>query len=101
MKAEEKPANWFGIPREEIDWFPMIDYKKCIGCLACVGKCTHGVFSEEGGNPEVIRPKNCVVGCTGCQNVCSQHAISHPPRDYLEKLSKRKDFTAGCSCGGK
>ncbi len=93
--------KWFGIDRQEIQWFPIIDDEKCIGCMACLNKCKKAVFIEEDGKPTVANPYNCVVGCTGCQKVCPEHAISHPPREYLEKLSKRKDFVVGCICGGK
>jgi NAD-dependent dihydropyrimidine dehydrogenase PreA subunit len=95
-----KNDKWFGIPRDEIDWFPKIDYKKCIGCMACLKKCSHGVYSEENGKPKVVKPKNCVVGCTGCDEICPQKAISHPSKEYLEELVKRKDFKMGCNCGG-
>ena len=93
--------KWFGISRIEIEWFPTINYDKCISCMACLNKCKKGVFVEENGKPKVTNPYNCVVGCTGCQKVCSEHAISHPSKKYLEKLSKRKDFVVRCSCGGK
>ena len=93
--------KWFGISRIEIEWFPTINYDKCISCMACLNKCKKGVFVEENGKPKVTNPYNCVVGCTGCQKVCPNEAISHPPREYLEKLTKRKDFVVGCSCGGK
>lgn len=92
--------KWFGILREEIDWFPTIDYEKCSGCLACVRKCSNGVYAEEESRPKVINPKNCVVGCTGCDEICPQKAISHPPKEYLEELIKCDDFKMGCSCGG-
>jgi NAD-dependent dihydropyrimidine dehydrogenase PreA subunit len=93
--------KWFGIDRQEIQWFPTIEYDKCIGCMACFNKCKRGVYAEECGKPKVVNPYNCVVGCTGCQNVCPKHAISHPPKSYLEKLSKRKDFEVGCQCKGE
>lgn len=95
-----KENKWFGIPREEIDWCPKIDYEKCSGCLACVEKCRNGVYLEEKGNPKVVNPKNCVVGCTGCDEICPQGAISHPSKEYLEKLAKHKNFKMDCSCGG-
>ena len=91
--------KWFGIPREEIDWFPTIDYKKCIGCMACFEKCKQGVYAKEKGKPKVVKPKNCVVGCTGCDQVCPQGAISHPPKKYLTDLIKEKGTVSGCGCG--
>ncbi len=95
-----KNNKWFGIPREEIDWFPTIDSKKCDGCLKCVEKCANGVLVKESGKPKVANEKNCVVGCTGCDEICPQKAISHPPKEYLEELVKRDDFKMGCNCGG-
>ncbi|MFW5991328.1 MAG: ATP-binding protein [Candidatus Nanoarchaeia archaeon] len=92
--------NWFGIPREEIDWHPTIDYEKCSGCISCMDKCSHGVFTAYEGKPKVVEPKNCVVGCTGCQSVCPEGAITHPSKEYLKELTKRDDFEIGCNCGG-
>ena len=92
--------KWFGISREEIDWFPTIDSAKCDGCLECVKKCSNDVFVVEDGKPKVANEKNCEVSCRGCDKVCPQGAISHPSGEYLEKLSKHKDFKWGCSCGG-
>ena len=94
---EEK---WFGIPRKEIDWYPKIDFENCTGCMVCVKKCVHGVYSEDNGKPKVVAPKNCIVGCTGCDAVCPQEAISHPAKEYLQKLTKRNDFQIECKCGG-
>jgi len=96
--ANEK---WLGIDRDEIEWFPTINYAKCTGCMACVKKCTHGVYAEKGGKPKVVKPKNCVVGCTGCEPICPQNAISHPPKSYLETLAKKDASETSCKCGGK
>jgi NAD-dependent dihydropyrimidine dehydrogenase PreA subunit len=101
VKIINEDGKWFGIPREEIDWFPTINFEKCIGCLACLNKCTHGVYSEKDGKPVVVKPKNCIVGCTGCEPICPVGAISHPPKDYLQSLMKNKKFSAGCDCGGR
>jgi NAD-dependent dihydropyrimidine dehydrogenase PreA subunit len=97
MKA--KKETWKGIERDKIKWFPTIDYDKCTGCMACLEKCSHNVYSEENGKPKVKNPNNCVVGCTGCDEVCPQKAISHPSKEYLKKLTKHKDFKIECSCG--
>ncbi len=88
--------KWFGIDRDKIEWFPTIDYEKCIGCMACVRKCTHRVYEEEDGKPKVVGKLNCVVGCTNCEATCPVEAISHPPKEGLLKLAKQQ----GCGCGG-
>lgn len=99
MEKAGRSKKWFGIPREDIDWFPTIDYSKCVGCLTCVKFCKHGVYSQKEGKPAVSSPKNCIVGCTGCDKVCPNGAIKHPSKEYLHSLTKRKDFAA-CSCEG-
>lgn len=58
-------------------WFPVIDYEKCVGCLACYNFCPHGVFSLNGDKPEVVNPLNCVEFCRGCQKICPEGAISY------------------------
>ena len=100
MGQKDKKQKWNGIDREKIKWFPIIDYEKCTGCLACLEKCTHNVYVEENGKPKVVNPENCVVGCVGCDDVCSQKAISPPSKEYLKKITKHKDFKMQCSCRG-
>ena len=94
-----KKETWKGIDRAEIKWFPKINYKKCTSCMTCVSFCTHGVYAEKDGKPKVVYPNNCVVGCTGCDGICPQKAISHPPKSYLDNLAK--NAKPACSCGGK
>jgi len=49
--------KWFGIPREEIDWFPKIDEEKCINCMVacqtCSNLCPAGAiaFANENDTP--------------------------------------------------
>ena len=88
-KSDNKKV-WHGIPRDEIEWFPIIDTGKCVTCLTCVNFCKQGVFAEADGKPKVVNPQNCVVGCKGCETVFPMGAISHPPDDTLEKLKKDK-----------
>jgi len=77
-------------------WFPLIDRAKCNQCLACVSFCSNGVYAEKNGQPEVIKPQNCVVGCRGCEKICLTGAISHPSNETLKKILKEKGI---CSCG--
>jgi hypothetical protein len=62
---------WFaGATRQEVDWGPTIDPKKC-------------VFEWADGKSVVARRDDCVVGCMTCGNLCQGHAISFPPLDDL------------------
>ena len=79
-------------------WFPVIDYRKCTGCLACLMKCTHGVYAKKDGKPEVVKPGNCVLGCRGCEPVCPKGAITHVSKGYIGKISKGC-VKGGCGCG--
>lgn len=60
------------------NWYPIINYDKCIGCMACIKKCKRGVY-QIGSNakPKVINPDNCVEGCHGCGNICPTNAITY------------------------
>ncbi|BBJ29039.1 4Fe-4S dicluster domain-containing protein [Athalassotoga saccharophila] len=61
------------------NWYPIIDYEKCIGCLSCVQFCPHGVYDiGENGKPVVVNPQNCVEFCMGCQKgACDNETITY------------------------
>ena len=90
-KTVAKPA-WRGIPREEIDWHPMVEPELCIGCGICVVGCGKEVykFNYEKNVAVVANPLNCLVGCVTCENTCPQHAIGFPSLSYLHKLIKKR-----------
>ena len=100
QKRDPKFAKFHGVNREQIQWNPVIDESKCIGCGMCVTTCGRGVykFDYENMKSKVANPNNCVVGCTGCDNICPQKAITHPPKSYLDNLTKNAKSI--CSCGG-
>lgn len=85
-------AVWHDVPREEIQWHPMIENELCIGCGLCVLGCSASVyaFDFERKKPVVIAPSNCKVGCVTCANTCPVHAISFPPLSYLHKIIKKE-----------
>ena len=61
------------------NWYPIIDYNRCSGCLSCVNFCPYEVFEVKDGKPVVAHPENCVEFCRGCQKgVCDNEAISYP-----------------------
>lgn len=95
-KTKQISKSWDGIPRDKIKWYPTIDEEKCTHYLQCVAFCKQGVYGEKNGKPQVINPDNCVVGCTGCERICPANAISHPPHEYLEKLTDKAIPITGC-----
>lgn len=85
-------ADWNGIPREQIPWYPTIETEKCTGCKTCLEFCSHGThgWNEETGKAVVANPLNCVVGCSGCLSQCPEGAISFPPLSILAQFVKRR-----------
>jgi NAD-dependent dihydropyrimidine dehydrogenase PreA subunit len=89
--------TWHGIPREQIPWYPTIDYEKCFNCGKCVEYCTLGTFEFEEKDGEKIsavkNPNNCVVLCTGCDGICPAKAIKHQSKkethETIKKLRKK------------
>lgn len=84
---------WHGVPRENIQWNPLVIEEACIGCGTCVTGCSRLVyrFDYERKKPVVVDPLNCMVGCTTCANTCPAHAIAFPPIETvlaLEGLSQ-------------
>ena len=59
------------------DWYPVIDYNKCVGCMTCVNFCPHGVYSINGKKPEVVNKESCIDMCRGCEKICPEKAITH------------------------
>ena len=77
-----------GIPRENIPWYPTVYEEKCDGCKKCFDMCPQKVYlwDEKINKPKVINPFACVVGCSGCAEVCKLNAIGFPPLSILDNL---------------
>lgn len=77
----------FNVSREEIPWYPTVDAEKCIGCRTCFEFCRNGVYAWDGdrGHPIVVKPYNCVVGCSSCAAQCPSEAIKFPPLSILKQ----------------
>jgi len=84
---------WHSVPRESIEWHPMVDEAACIGCGTCVTGCSRLVyrFDYESKKSVVADPLNCMVGCTTCANTCPTHAIHFPPLSTIFALEGRPD----------
>lgn len=85
------------IPRKEIPWNPSIDAEKCTGCGTCVDFCHHGVFELDGDKAKVSDPTGCVVGCTGCQSLCPERAISFPDmKEFVAAMRRLRGQSCAC-----
>lgn len=92
QKLGQVEEQYHGIPREEIPWFPTIDYEKCTSCGVCAEFCKRGVYTMDDA-PKVTDPYRCVVSCTGCKGQCKEGAISFPTlielREVMKELRKK------------
>jgi ferredoxin len=93
---DPKFAKFHGVDREQIQWNPVIDESKCIGCGMCVTSCGRGVYEYDYENKksEVASPNNCLVGCQTCANLCPSKAISFAEDDKTREKAQKivKDF---------
>jgi NAD-dependent dihydropyrimidine dehydrogenase PreA subunit len=74
-------------------WYPTIFPEKCDGCAKigrarCVEFCPHGVFAFQDGKAIVANPHKCVSGCTACEPLCHNKAISFPKRESALAIVK-------------
>ena len=95
QKKDPKFAKFHGIDREKIQWNPVVDESKCIGCGMCVTSCSRGVYKYdyETKKSKVANPNNCMVACITCANLCPVGAISFvevgdTPRGKAQKIVK-------------
>jgi len=95
-KIQNNKSHRHGILRSSIDWQPEIDQSKCIGCGLCVTTCGRKVykFDYENKRSKVVNPKNCVVACQTCANLCPVGAISFSKGETTRKKAQRivKEF---------
>lgn len=95
-KQDPKFVKFHGIDRDRIDWNPFIDESKCIGCGLCAAICGRQVykFDYENKKSKVVNPKNCMVACQTCANLCPAGAISFAEDDKTREKAQKivKDF---------
>lgn len=93
---DEKFAKWRGLDRTTIEWYPVIDEDKCIGCGICATGCGRDVFGFdfEKNKATVLKPFQCMVGCTTCAVSCPTDAITFPDKGYVKRLIKDNGLIA-------
>ena len=89
-QKDKKFSEWYGINRNKINWGPIIDNKKCIGCGLCVTTCGRGVykFDYNKNKTVVANLNNCLVGCQTCANLCPSKAISFAEKDKTREKAQ-------------
>lgn len=83
--------TFMGVPRNTIDWSPILDYGKCNYCMECVKFCPHQVYEvRETEEKKLIvkNPDNCVVFCRACGKTCGVDAITFPDKGETTKKIK-------------
>jgi NAD-dependent dihydropyrimidine dehydrogenase PreA subunit len=88
-------TTFMGVPRDQITWFPTIDYGKCTACMECDEFCPHHVFERRYGRLVVANPTNCVVFCRACAKTCGPDAISFPSKP--ETIARIKQIREGAA----
>ena len=98
--AGQKTMNfdkWCGIDRKTIQWNPVVDESKCVGCGLCVTTCGRGVYRYdfENSKSKVVEPSHCMVACNTCANLCPVGAISftegETPREKAQKIVQKNN----------
>ena len=96
INNDPKFAKFHGVDRNLIQWNPVIDESKCIGCGMCATSCGRGVYKydEKTRKAKVINPNNCMVACQTCANLCPVGAISFAPEGKTREKAQKivKDF---------
>lgn len=69
--------KWHGIDRKKIDWHPVVDEFKCIGCELCTTTRGRSVYKfDYEKKSKAVNSYNCMVACQTCANLCLAGAIS-------------------------
>lgn len=100
---DPKFAKFHGVDRDKIDWHPVIDESKCVGCGMCVTTCGRGVykFDYEKKKAKVANPNNCMVACQTCANLCPMKAISFAENDATREKAQKIVKETGIITGVK
>ena len=87
---EVRSHKVFKVPREKLDWFPVIDPLRCTSCRICFDFCPKGVYQVVADDVIVTSPYQCVFLCSKCSEKCPNQAIQFPDKaDYRKYVAYR------------
>jgi ferredoxin len=80
MGGNHHQLPWYGVPREELLWWPIVQKCQCNGCGLCVISCPAEAlaFDYELRIPFIRALHRCLVGCSTCATLCPNGAIQLP-----------------------
>ena len=82
-----------GYPREKVEWYPTVDPDRCVKCGMCMN-CGKRVYEWTEDGPKVVRPYDCIVGCTTCASLCAGRCISFPDVESIREIYRREGIWA-------
>lgn len=87
MSGNHHLGRWYGIPRDEIRWQPLVQSCLCDGCGLCVTSCPNkALYFDFSLNIPFVDPLLCLVGCSTCATLCPQEAILLPDKRDIQEI---------------
>ncbi len=85
LEEGESPEPVILDEQVKLRWYPVVDFRKCIGCMECIDFCLFGVYGlDEDNRLFVEQPDSCRPGCPACARVCPTGAIMFPQNQTPE-----------------
>lgn len=90
MSGNHHIKRWHGIPRDEIEWQPLVQSCLCDGCGLCVTSCPAEALAFDFQlQIPFVNPARCLVGCSICTTLCPHEALLLPDRSEIQDVISR------------